>query len=90
MLSTEIRSVINIKSQNFCNISELVQNGKTVQNPKDIATKFNQYFINIGYKFDAEIPRTTKFSLDYLGRNLGSWFSHSYQLSWNCKYHYSV
>ena len=52
MLSTGIRSIINIKSQNFCNISQLVQNGKTVQNPKDTATIFNQYFLNIGSKID--------------------------------------
>ena len=66
--------IINIKSQNFCNISRLVQNDKTVQNPKHIATIFNQYFVNIGCKIDAEITRTRKFPLDYLGRKVGSLF----------------
>ena len=37
MLLTGIRSIINIKSQNFCNICLLLQNDKTVQNLKDIA-----------------------------------------------------
>ena len=74
MLLTGIRSIINIKSQNFCNISQLVQNDKTVQNPKDIATIFNQYFVNICGKIDTEIPRTRKSPLDYLGRKVGSSF----------------
>ena len=56
MLLTGIRSIITIKSQNFCigNISQLVQNGKTVQNPKDTATVFNQYFVNIDSKIDEQ------------------------------------
>ena len=82
MLSTGIRSIINIKSRNFCNISQLVQNGKTDQNPKDTVIILNQYFVNIGSKIDAEIPRTRKFLLDYLGRKRGSSFCfHSYELS---------
>ena len=74
MLSTGIRSIINIKSQNFCHISQLVQNGKTVHNPKYIATIFNQYLVNIGGKINAETPRTRKFPWEYLGRKLGSSF----------------
>ena len=67
MLLTGIRSIINIKSQNFCNISQLVQNDKTVQNPKDLATIFNQYFINVGGKIDAEIPRTRNIPIGLSG-----------------------
>ena len=67
MLWTGIRSIINIKSRKICNISQLVQNGETVQNPKDIATILNKYFVNIAGKIDAEIPRTRKSPLDYLG-----------------------
>ena len=74
MLLTGIRSIINRKSQNFCNISQLVQNDKTVQNPKDIAAIFNQYFVNIGGKIDAAVPRTKKSPLDHLGRKVGSSF----------------
>ena len=74
VLLTGIESIINIKSQNFCNISQLVQTYKTVQNPKDIATIFNQYFVNFSGKIDAESPRTRKFPFDYLGRKVGSSF----------------
>ena len=38
MLWTGIRSIINIKSRKICNISQLVQNGETVQNPKLMST----------------------------------------------------
>ena len=54
MLWTGIRSIINIKRRKFCNISQLVQNGGTVQNPKDIATILNKYFVNIAGKIGAE------------------------------------
>ena len=74
VLSTGILSIINMKSQNFFDISQLVQNGKIVQNPKDIAAILNQYFVITGSKIDAGIPRTRKFPLDYLGRNLSSPF----------------
>ena len=74
MLCTGIRSIINIKSRKFCNFSQLVQNGETVQNPKDIATILNKYFVNIAGKIDAEIPRTRKSPLDYLGRKIDSSF----------------
>ena len=74
MLWTGIRSIINIKSRKFWNISQLVQNCETVQNPKDIATILNKYFVNIAGKIDAEIPRTRKSPLDYLGRKIDSSF----------------
>ena len=74
MLWTGIRSIVNIKNRKFCNISQLVRNGEIVQNPKDIATILNTYFVNIAGKIDAEIPRTRKSPLDYLGRKIDSAF----------------
>ena len=46
----------------------------TVQNPKDIATILNKYFVNIAGKIDDEIPRTRKSPLDYLGGKIDSSF----------------
>ena len=74
MLWTGIRLIINIKSRKICNISQLVQNGETVQNPKDIATILNKYFVNIAGKIDDEILRTRKSPLDYLGGKIDSSF----------------
>ena len=70
MLWTGIRSIINIKSKQFYNISQLVQNGEIVQNSKKIANIFNINFVNIAGKIDSEIPRTRKSPLDYLGDKL--------------------
>ena len=42
-----IRSIINVKNNRLNNISQIVQNGKVIKNPQDIA--FNQYFVNIKY-----------------------------------------
>ena len=66
MLWTGIKSIINIKSNKTFLTSP--KNGKTVDNPKDIATIFNQYFTNIASKIDSEIPQTTKSPHDYLGK----------------------
>ena len=70
MLWAGIKSVINIKSNKFYNISHLTQNGKCIANPKDIAQVFNNYFTNIANiaaNIDSGIPRTRKSPLDYLG-----------------------
>ena len=78
MLWSGIRSVINIKGKKFFNISQIVNNGEIVQNPKEIAKIFNNYSVNIAGKVDSEIPRTRKNPLDYLGKKLdASFFSFS-------------
>ena len=74
MLWSGIRSIINIKSKKFCNISQIVNNGEFIQNPKEIAKIFNNYFVNIAGKVDSEIPRTKKNPLDYLGKQLDASF----------------
>ena len=66
MLWKGIKAIINIKRNKFYNFSHLTQNGKRIDNPKDIAQVFNQYFTNIAAKIDEEIPRTRKSPFDYL------------------------
>ena len=66
MLWTGIRSIINIKSKQFCNVSQFVQNGENVQSLKEIAKLFNNYLVNIAGKIDSEIPRTRRSLLDFL------------------------
>ena len=77
MLWSGIRSIINIKNKKMFNISQLVQNGKVVQDPKQIAQIFNNFFINVAAQIDLDIPRTRKSPLDYLGCKL----EHSFFLS---------
>ena len=45
MLWSGIRSIINIKNKKMFNISQLVQNGKVAQDPKQIAQIFNFFFL---------------------------------------------
>ena len=58
MLWAGNKSIINIKSNKFYNISHLTQNGKCIANQKDIAQVFNNYFTNtcIAANIDSEIP----------------------------------
>ena len=81
VLSTGILSIINMKSQNFFNISQLVQNGKIVQNPKDIAAILNQYFVIISSKLMLEFLEQENSHWTIWVETLAPHFSHSYQLS---------
>ena len=51
-----------------------MQNGVTINDPKEIAKVFNHYFTNITSEVDSEIPRSRKSPLDYLGNKCGSSF----------------
>ena len=78
MLWSRIRSIMNIKNNKMFNISQLVHNGKVVQDPKQIAKIFNNFFfINIAAKIDSDTSRTRKSPLDHLGCKL----EHSFFLS---------
>ena len=77
MLWSGIRSIINIKGEKFCNISQVVNNGEIVQNPNEIAQIFNNYFVNIAGKVDSEMPSTKIIYLTILGEDLMRHFSFS-------------
>ena len=68
MLWSGIKSILNIKTDIFYNISQIVHNGKVINNPRDMAQAFNHDFINIATKVDEEIPRTRKPPFGYLGK----------------------
>ena len=75
MLWNGIRSIINVQNSKFNNISQIIQNGQTIKNPKDITESLNQYFVDVAENIDKEIPRTRKYPLDYMGvRNSSSFF----------------
>ena len=52
MLWSGIKSIINIKNSKFHNISQIVQNGVAINDPKEITKVFNHYFTNIAPKID--------------------------------------
>ena len=58
MLWNGIRSIINVQNSKFNNISQIIQNGQIIKNPKDIAESLNQYFVNVADNIEKEILRT--------------------------------
>ena len=56
MLWNGIRSMINVQNSKFNNISQNIQNGQTIKNPKDIAESLNQYFVNVAENIDRKLP----------------------------------
>ena len=76
MLWNGIRSIINVQNSKFNNISQIIQNGQIIKNPKDITESLNQYFVNVADNIDKEIHGTRKCPLDYMGvRNISSFFA---------------
>ena len=62
-----IRSIVNVsKNNNGIYISHLLQDGKDVDDPKNMANIFNNFFVNVSKKITSTIPRTRKSPLDYL------------------------
>ena len=67
MLWFGIRSIINVEKARLNNISQIVQDGKFIISPKEIAQPFNQYFVNVASNLDKDILLAKICSLDYLG-----------------------
>ena len=57
-----IREIINIKNPTAPKIAQLTVNGRIFDNPKDIAEKVNDYFVNIGPNTEKEIPKVQNIS----------------------------
>ena len=75
MLWNGIRSIINVQNSKFNNISQIIQNGQIIKNPKDIAESLNQCFVNVAENVHKEVLRTRKCPLDYMGvKNIVSFF----------------
>ena len=62
-----IKCIINTKSKNSVqNIFQLIVNGKTHQDPQEMANVFNNFFVSVSNQVCSGIPRTRKSPLDYL------------------------
>ena len=76
-----------LKETNSFSISHLTQNGKRIENPKDIAQVFNQYFTNTAAKMMRKFHLQGNLLFDYLGKmNELSSFHLLTQLKWNQSY----
>ena len=58
ILWSGIGSIINVTNARLNNISQIVQDGKIISNPTEIALSFNQYFVIVASNPDKYIPRT--------------------------------
>ena len=61
-----IRSIINVSSKSGYCISQLIQDGKEINDPQKMANIFNKFFVNVSQKVTSGIARTRKCPLDYL------------------------
>ena len=52
-----IREIVNIKNTISPKLTQLNVNGKTIVNPKEIATNLNAFFVNIGPITELNIPK---------------------------------
>ena len=78
-----IRSILNVGKCKNSYITSILNNNKSVDNPKDIANIFNNFFANVVKTKEKGIPRGSHSSLFYLrGNYSGSIF---YSLSLRMK-----
>ena len=52
-----IRKIVNVKKSTKFSISHLNINGKTIDEPIDIANNFNNFFVNVGPETEKNVPR---------------------------------
>ena len=57
-----IKSIINVSmgSKSAYCISQLIQDGKEIDDPKKMANIFNKFLVNVSQKVTSGIPRTQK------------------------------
>ena len=60
------RSYMPKNKEKLSSLTSLIDEGKTVTNPKDIAEHFNKFFIEIGTNMQNKISPTKKYYTDYL------------------------
>ena len=60
------KQIITTKSKNCQTPNNIVINNKSLNNPKDIANAFNDYFAAIGSNLASTIPPATKSFTEYL------------------------
>ena len=61
-----IRNLINVSKKSTNSINKLVDNGKEVTNPIEMADIMNNFYVNIGKNVEKKIPKANKTFLHYL------------------------
>ena len=61
-----IKQMVNIKNKYNPATSKIIENGRELSDPRDIAKAFCNYFANIGNDLEGSIPIVSKSPLDYI------------------------
>lgn len=64
-----IRKIVNVKKSTKFSISHLNVNGKMVDDPKDIANAFNNFFVNVGPDTEKKVPKVPNKSPEQFLKN---------------------
>ena len=56
----------NIKNSQRINIAQITNNGKSIDDPKEIYYTFNNYFTKVGLNIDKDIPKSYNSPTSYL------------------------
>ena len=69
-----IRSIVNTKKTNFISTSQIITNGKLIDNPEEVPNTFNNFFTNIGPNTEKTIPKSGKCPSSYLKSRINTDF----------------
>ena len=69
-----IRSIVNTKKTNFISTSQIITNGKLIDNPEEVSNTFNNFFTNIGPNTEKTIPKSGKCPTSYLKNRINTDF----------------
>ena len=69
-----IRSIVNTKKTNLISTSQIITNGKLIDNPEEVSNTFNNFFTNIGPNTEKTIPKSGKCPTSYLKNRINTGF----------------
>ena len=55
-----IRNIVSTKRSNSIHSTQIIVNGTSIKNPKDVSNTFNNFFTNIGLNMEQTIPKSKR------------------------------
>ena len=62
-----IQSLINVSKKCVTNINKLIDNGKEITDPNEMADTINNFYVDIAKTIEQKIPKDNKLFDHYLG-----------------------
>ena len=69
-----IRNIVNTKRSNSIHSTQIIVNGKSIKNPKDVSNTFNNIFTSIGPNTEQTIPKSKRAPRSYLKNKIDANF----------------